>query len=161
MTTTVILFTSSDGIEYGQKSLSNITPINEITKSLIESTSITMIREPEPGIPGVIRKNLNTDSYGGVNLIGNENTTKELNFKQDEIDSEESKKVMMEAKEIEFRQERNLEELKRIGIFMHTMATKNKDCEKRMRQIEVELKSVENLMEGIREKLDMPKLIEC
>lgn len=128
---------------YGEDLGMDSTPLNRLAKDLVDATSIAVIREAEPGIPGVVRKITQTDDYGGQTLLSMD-TPENLDFNP-KMDSDlSSKKPLMEAKEIEYRQERNLEELKRIGIFIHTMHAKNKQAEKKMRELEVQLNAVES-----------------
>lgn len=139
---------------YGEHLAMDSTPLNQLAKDLVDATSTTVIREAAPGIPGVVRKTTQTDEYGGQNLLDIENPSK-LDFTPNTDPELGNKKPLMEAKEIEYRQERNLEELKRIGIFIHTMNAKNKQAEKKMRELEVQLNSVECSVESMRNNIKL------
>ena len=110
----------------------------------MEATKTTVIREAGPGIPAVVRQTGEKDLYGGYSLL-NQNKNKDLDF-QPELDLETNKKALMEPKEIEYRQEKNIEELKRIGIFIHTMNSLNKSTEKSLRELELELDSIDKTL---------------
>ena len=154
----VLLFGLPGINEYGESVLNQATSLNQISRDLIESTNTTVIREAEPGIPAVVRNTSLTDEYGGRELINISRSEDKIGLwlsNESELDTQ-NKKTLMEAKEIEFRQDRNIEELKRIGIFIHTMKAKNKNAEKKMREIEHEFSSLINSVDSIRAKLRLP-----
>jgi len=156
----IMIFNNSDLSTFEQHRAEHSTSLNQISRDLMDSTCTTVIREAEPGIPGVVRKSGAVDDYGGRDLLNlTSDPADELNLNSDMDPDESNKKSIMEPKEVEFRQEQNIEELKRIGIFIHSMKTKNKKAEKHMRELEVQLKSVESTVEDFRTKLKMPKVV--
>jgi hypothetical protein len=132
--------------------------LNQLSKDLNEAANIIVIREAEPGIPAVVRKSLKTDEYGGVDLIGKEKRKISVDINPDFDSDQVGKKSMMEAKEVKYRQEKNIEELKRIGVFLHIMNIKNKTVEKNLKELEVELSSLEEKMDEMRIELKAPKV---
>ena len=152
-----MLFGFSNINEYGESVMNQATSLNQISKDLIESTNTTIIREAEPGIPAVVRNTSVTDEYGGrelINILKDEDKIGLCLNNDNDFDSQ-NKKTLMEAKEVEYRQDRNIEELKRIGIFIHTMKAKNKNTERKIREIEHEFSSVKESVNKIRNKLNL------